>query len=153
MSEKEIKEILTKAYELTQTFEIQDLVLMSENYAQLLDEIGKSQGFATFELTEENEERFGLILKEKRRYIITLYKNANTYSKNNGFIKESLRSIPENSIYNGAVSMMIQFFALIRNKEKRLNETENVITRRDEMRGIANHMERMNVLITKGINL
>jgi len=147
MSEKEIQHILKRAYDFTKTYEIQDLISVSNDYADLLTEIGKSQGFNTFELTENNKRKFGEILKFKRENIINLYNNTQCRVEDSGFNKNFLRSIPKNNSYNGAIVMIINFFALIRNKERRFNEKQTLLMRRDEMSGFKNIIEQMNKLI------
>ncbi len=149
MGKDELQQILDKVLDFTKNYTIVDLIRVSENYGDLLYEIGRSQGFNTFELSPENEIIFGDILKIKTQNIINLYNNAHQLALKNGFNKEFIRTLPKNNECIGATVTVTNFFAVIRNKRKRFQEKESIHSRRDDMSGLRNLIEQMNNLITQ----
>lgn len=144
------KEFLEGVIAFTQLPAVQEIVIESEKYGHLLERIAKKQGLDTYGLTEENKKEFGEELETETKFIKKLYANLEILSLQAGFSKDKInfyfnKKRRKNSI--GAITFVRQFFAMIRNREQALNQSQKLHQRIDDMLGFKHHIKNMINLI------
>ena len=143
------KEFLNQVVAFTQLPAVHEIIVSSRNYGLFLKEIAKKQGLSTTKLKDENIEEFSEKLERETRYIKKIYSDLEILSLQAGFSKEKInRYFSDKKIENiGAIALVRQFFAMVRNKESKLNDEQTLQQRIDDMLGFEAHIKKMIHLI------
>ncbi len=142
------KEYLQEMMQLIESKKIKMLILVSEDFAELIEKIAEKQDWHTTELLPENKEQFEEIFEIKKNYVVSVYNEVDQELRNTPFSKEKLKFYFNEKKYLGPQSSCIkQFFAIIRNKEKSFKETQTLQQRRDDLQGISNQARIIKNLI------
>lgn len=144
------QEFLLSVSSFTRLPSVIELQNESEKYSNFLNEIMKSQSSSSTKLSSENEKRFGEEFRLRRTLIKKMYYDTHILALAAGFTKQIMENLFQEARsleINGAAAMARQFFAMIRNKERVLNEEVSLLARRDEMKGLRNQIKIMNNLI------